>query len=452
MVRVVVKFGGGSIRSVKSIRKVAEIIRSTPEAEVIVVSAFAGVTNMLSELFVLGGYDRQALIDKILCFHEQISSDLCVPFFSSFFRNRIRSCLVNQKISPKQKADILSVGEDMSQAILANFFVKEGIYTETLCARTFIITDSSYERASPDLYAMRKQWSKRKTSPGVRYLIQGFLGATKLGETTLLGRGGSDYTAALVAEMINADEVRLYKDVAGVYSIDPVYSDRAEVLSRLSFQEMEILSQKGAKVVYPPTLLPCMRANIPIRVLSTFDEEPTKLLNKGTLISYEEGLLRSPESLLDSRIKAVAIRTQQVLVFINLRRLEDMLKVRSFLRALSQKYSLDYVQHGDKTYVVMLEDVWFERLSKKIKMLRKLESFADLNIIKNVSALSLVGRGLSNLDYLQNAVQKLLQDLVPVVIFYKVGDSALTVVVEGNEAYASASLLHNELVGEAFLV
>ncbi|WP_213357545.1 aspartate kinase [Chlamydiifrater phoenicopteri] len=453
MSRVVVKFGGGSIRSVKSIRKVAEIIRGTPEAEVIVVSAFAGVTNMLSDLFVLSNKDRRLLLDKILLLHEQIASELRVPFFSNFFRNKIRDNLFcDGGVHPRKKAEVLSVGEDMSQAILANFFIKMGICTETLCARTLIITDAKYEKASPDLYAMRRLWSKRKSLPGVHYLIQGFLGATEHGETTLLGRGGSDYTAALVAEMIKADEVRLYKDVAGVYSVDPGYSSRAEVLSRLSFQEMEALSHRGAKVVYPPTLLPCMRANIPIRVLSTFDEDPTELLNKGTLISYEKGCLSSSTDTFDSRIRALAIRTRLVIVFIHLKKHEDKFKVHNFLETLSQKCFLDYMQHDDKSYAVVLEEIWFNRFCSRHRVFQKLASFADLNIIKNVSTLSLVGRGLSNLDYLSDAVRKLLQNVVSVVVLYQVGDTAFTVVVGDDEAFLTASLLHDELVRETSLV
>jgi aspartate kinase len=172
---------------------------------------------------------------------------------------------------------ILALGEDLSSLIIHSYLVSQGIKITWLNVRDYIITDDTFGKGVPDLNAIL---DRAKNLPNGLCITQGFIGSTVDGRTTTLGRGGSDYSAALLAEAIRSDELLIYTDVQGVYTQDPNLVSDAQLLPKLSFQKMAEMANFGAKVLHPATLGPCVRANIPIRVLSTF--EPSKL---GTYIN-----------------------------------------------------------------------------------------------------------------------------------------------------------------------
>ncbi|WP_237392193.1 aspartate kinase, partial [Francisella tularensis] len=168
-------------------------------------------------------------------------------------------------------------------------------------ARTVILTDGEYSCATPDIPRMRENWHALNFRSDVCYITQGFIGANAAGETTLLGRGGSDYSGALIAEMSHAKEVRIYTDVNGIYTMDPRIIEDAQLIPELSFEEMQNLATFGAKILYPPMLSPCVRSGIPIFVTSTFD------LSKGGTWIYAMDKIMSHEP----RVKALSLRQHQ---------------------------------------------------------------------------------------------------------------------------------------------
>lgn len=277
--QVVYKFGGTSIGSVAGFLRIRDIIYQN-NPQFVVISALAEVTDLL-ETFCESSSPcvRDRTIQTIVDKHASVIAELCLEVSIHGWIEKLRTYR-DRALTDAMKADILSVGEDLSAYLLQQFCHCEAFPVCCLEARNVIITDDHYCQATPLFQEMNSKWAERQLSPQVSYIMQGFVGSNLRGETTVLGRGGSDYSAGLLGELIAAQEVRLYTDVQGVYTTDPKRFPKATPLVSLTFEEMYQLAIGGAKVVYPPMLAPCKRAEIPIFVTSTFDHE-----ERGTWIS-----------------------------------------------------------------------------------------------------------------------------------------------------------------------
>lgn len=277
---VVYKFGGTSVGSVVGFLRIREIIlRDRPQ--LIVISALSGVTDLL-EIFcnTTSVLEKEKIIQKIIERHHLIIDGLRLTVSISPWIRKLRMYADQSLLSDEMRADILSVGEDMAVCLLQHFCHHKEYPVLALEAREMIKTDNQYCRANPLLEEISSQWSQVQLSEQASYIMQGFIGSNLRSQTTILGRGGSDYSAALLAEAVQAKEVRIYTDVQGVYTKDPNRFSEAKPVAFLTFKEMYHLAIcGGAKVVYPLMLAPCMRAEIPIFVTSTFDPE-----EKGTWI------------------------------------------------------------------------------------------------------------------------------------------------------------------------
>lgn len=277
--QVVYKFGGTSIGSAAGFLRIREIIYNH-HPQVVVVSALAQVTDLLEEFCSTKSlYERRSCIQAIINKHEAIIRELKLRVSIQDKIQKLFFYIKERDFSDAVKADILSVGEDLSAYLLQQFCHSKDFPVSCLEARDVIITDNQYMRAVPLFQEMKTRWKTREISKHVCYVMQGFVGATSQKETTILGRGGSDYSAAMLGELLSAQEVRIYTDVSGVYTEDPKKFPKAQHLVCVSFEEMYQRATEGAKVIYPLMLDPCKRAEIPIFVTSTFDLE-----EKGTWI------------------------------------------------------------------------------------------------------------------------------------------------------------------------
>lgn len=282
----VYKFGGTSVGSVAGFLRIREILwRDAPQF--VVVSALSGVTDLLEAFCsAQAGKEREGIIDKLIEKHEVIIYALHLAVSLQPWVLKLQRYASISRLSQDMQADILSLGEDIAVYLLQQFCHRDSFPVLLLEARHLIKTDHQYCQATPLLEEIRVQWQRMNLSPHVCYIMQGFVGSNSCGQTTILGRGGSDYSAALLAEVVQAKEVRIYTDVQGVYTMDPNCFSDAQPISFLTFKDMYRLAVCGAKVVNPLMIGPCMRAGIPIFVTSTFDVE-----ERGTWIfSFSEGL------------------------------------------------------------------------------------------------------------------------------------------------------------------
>ncbi len=286
---LVLKFGGTSMRDAERIQRVASIVaaeaRRNPGAVAVVVSAMSGVTDDLVRAAELATRDlamAQELASRLAERHRQALAAIAPAGSEPAIEagqaaalgelvETLRGISLLDECSPRTRDRVLSFGERLSAPLLAASLRHDGLEAEDADARALIRTDSRFGNAQVDQAAtgelLRAHFASRR---GIQ-VITGFIASSQRGETTTIGRGGSDLTAALVGAALDASEIQIWTDVDGVMSADPRLVPEAFSLPVLSFEELLEMSHFGAKVVFPPTLLPARQAGIPLSIRNTLN-------------------------------------------------------------------------------------------------------------------------------------------------------------------------------------
>jgi len=267
----------------------AELVSAAEEPVVVVVSAMGGTTDQLLEAGAHAEAGRWApvaeLVEAIRLRHREVWDDPEVDVRCEELASLLRGICLVREISPRSRALLVSFGERLSAPIAARFLGDCGLAAVAIDAREIIVTNARHDDAAVDEEATRTGVAERLLpllNDAVVPVVTGFIAATPDGVTTTLGRGGSDYTAALLGGLMGAREVWIWTDVDGILTADPRLVTEARTLPAVSFREAAEMSYFGARVLHPRTMLPCMAAGVPIRIRSTF--EPSA---PGTLVSED---------------------------------------------------------------------------------------------------------------------------------------------------------------------
>jgi bifunctional aspartokinase / homoserine dehydrogenase 1 len=286
----VLKFGGTSVGSPERIRVVKKIIESQKSPCVTVVSAFQGVTDELkhtSELASARNDEYKAHLEKLIQKHIDFTNHLLtkdkqgkviegIKINFDYLKETLKGIYLLRELSNHSLDQVLGVGEILSSLIISNV-IDESLLIDS---RNLIKTDSNFGFATVDFALSDSLIQKSITETGKHIILPGFIASNNRNETTTLGRGGSDYTAAIIAAALNAEVLEIWTDVDGFMTADPKKVEKAYAIDNLTYSEAIELSHFGAKVIYTPTLRPVYKKNIPILVLNTFNP-----VSKGTLIS-----------------------------------------------------------------------------------------------------------------------------------------------------------------------
>jgi aspartokinase/homoserine dehydrogenase 1 len=320
---IVMKFGGTSVQDANAMRRVLSIVKSRlAEHPLVVVSALSGVTDALIHCAEISHLGReQAAVEKfeseVVLPHQRLIQELIqepqrreplVKTMEGNFqevRMLIHALSILGELTSRSLDAIASYGERFSSLILTAVLQQQGIDAHWIDARSFIITDDQHTRANP-LMDVSLEKARQIISPVIDQhevlITQGFVGSNRNGQTTTLGRGGSDYSATVMGALLDAKEIEIWTDVPGVMTADPRVVPEARTISELSYTEAAELSYFGAKVLHPKTIWPAVEKRIPIRILDTFHPEKS-----GTMI------MENPRSN-DHPVKAVtSIRNLSIL-------------------------------------------------------------------------------------------------------------------------------------------
>jgi aspartate kinase len=301
---LVMKFGGTSVGSADAIRRTASLIvegRRAWPGVVAVASAMSGVTDLLlrgAHSAVAGDPDEYREVGRtIRTLHDQAIAELFgesdearwlsaeIDRHVSRYEALCRAVLVLGELTPRALDTMSSMGEQMSIRILAAYLRRIGQPAEAVDATELIVTDDNFQSAAP-LMDETRRLSQARLAPlldqGTVPVVTGFMGATRSGLTTTLGRGGSDYSAAILGQAVQAQEVWIWTDVDGVMTADPRLVTDAQTIAALSYREVGELAYYGAKVLHPKTIRPVIEESIPLRIKNTFKPE-----GDGTLILRE---------------------------------------------------------------------------------------------------------------------------------------------------------------------
>lgn len=405
--KVVSKFGGTSMADASCMLRSAEVAHQR-QSGMVVVSAASGTTNQLIELGQKSEKGQwpevEELLQAIQNRHFKIAEELNVSSSSLELLKSLleemsslaRGIYLLRDCSLKAHDTLMSLGERLSSVLfveaLQTVKVKSNSSEKVVWvdAREIIKTDEQFGKAKPLMEALEKNSQEKIPFQNSQvYVTQGFIGSTLEGHTTTLGRGGSDYSAALFAYGMNADTLEIWTDVPGIATTDPRLFAGAKSLEEISFQEASELATFGAKVLHPATLTPAMKKNIPTFVGSSFDSH-----QKGTWVRREVETY--------PLVRALALRKNQVLVTLST---PAMLHTHGFLFQIfkvfnDHKVSIDAITTSEISVAMTLDD---SALLNK-KLIQELSQFADVQVEGKLSLISLIG---NNINHTPGLAQKI---------------------------------------------
>lgn len=292
----VLKFGGTSVANAENIRKVVGIVTDADKKDktIVIVSALGGVTDLLLSASSLAAEGDESYKEKLAVVEqrhlEAVKQLIPVAQQSQLLSLVKKSCneiedicsgiFLLRELTPRSKDRIGSYGEWLSSRIIAATIQSMGVDVVWKDSRELIVTNSNFTAAEVDFATTSENIRQFFASADHHlFLLPGFIAADKKGITTTLGRGGSDYTAAILAAALNASNLEIWTDVSGMMTADPRLTANARIIPHISYQEAMELSHFGAKVIYPPTIQPVMSKGIPVRIKNTFAPQ-----DEGTLI------------------------------------------------------------------------------------------------------------------------------------------------------------------------
>ncbi len=294
----VLKFGGSSVANAGNINKTIEVVRKAHEKDrtIVVVSALGGMTDTLLQCGIAAASGDESYRDSLTLIEQRHLNTVrqLIPLASQSgilsmvkkicneLEDIFKGIYLLRELSPRTKDCVLSFGEVLSSRILSAGLNAQAVKNNWQDSRALIVTDSRFGHAQVDFRATKKRMIEFfQSSDAGLLIVPGFIAADALGITTTLGRGGSDYTAAIFGSALGCSSIEIWTDVSGMMTADPRLVSNARVISNISYQEAMELSHFGAKVIYPPTLQPLMSKGIPVRVKNTFSpEDPGTLIEK----------------------------------------------------------------------------------------------------------------------------------------------------------------------------
>ena len=285
---IVMKFGGTSVQDAKAIERAAAIVKErVPQKPVVVVSAMAKVTDQLLAMArAAGAGDRKTALKLCRALQERhydtagelLGTALFTEFHSDLgtdfeaLDELLRGISAVGELTPRTTDHVAAYGEMLSSKIVTAAFSAQGMASAHVDSRQCLVTDNQHTRAVP-LFEETNERLRTKVQPhldaGRVPVMGGFIGATKAGVTTTIGRGGSDYSGAIVGAGLNADRIEIWTDVDGMMTTDPHLCPDARRIKVISFEEAAELAYFGAKVLHPATVLPAVQKNIPVYILNS---------------------------------------------------------------------------------------------------------------------------------------------------------------------------------------
>jgi aspartate kinase len=445
---IVAKFGGTSVADAAAVSRVIEIVRARrADQPVVVVSALAKVTDALLALPQQAETAEavDAAITALVHRHEQIGTALPgaaaaleeIHSDAAELRRELQAGL-GRGVSPAELDAIAGRGELWSSRLVAAALDGAGLDAAWVDIRPIMITDGRFTRAMPYVQVVNKRARdclRPLAEAGRIPVTQGFIGATATGVPTTLGRGGSDFTAALLGAALEANRVEIWTDVDGLMTADPRIVSSARTLRAASYEEAAELATFGAKILHPATALPLVRAGIPIVILNSRRPEGT-----GTTIGPESVV----ERVGDSPIRSIS--SKQGITVINIRA-PRMLGAYGFLRTLFEIFErhetvVDVLASGEVSVSLTIED-----RSRLDSLVRDLGDLGEVWIEERRAIVAIVGIGLRNTPGLAARVFNAVWPANVEVISQGSSSINMTFVVREEDGPDVVRRLHHEFFG-----
>ncbi len=439
----VLKFGGTSVGSVESIRNVKNILASREGKKVLVLSAMAGVTNKLVEITeLIKAEDHSAIANIITELKEKhentIDSLINEPELNIQAKNFVSSVLNNLKevcksnYSERVYAEVVTTGETMLTYIFSTFLTNSEIQNNFLDAKEFMQV-SNLENPDTNLVGKLFQKSIENLEASDIYITQGFVRLDAQNSISTLKRGGSDYSATILAAAVEAEEVQIWTDIDGFHNNDPRYVENTHAIAELSFEEASELAYFGAKILHPQTISPVIKKQIPLFLKNTFTPDLP-----GTRISAE----------IHSRgLKAISAKDGITAIKIQSNR---MLMAHGFLKKIFEvfdKYetAIDMITTSEIAISLTIDD---DRNLNEI--LEELNDYGEITVEKEHSIICIVGEGLIE-DKSTSRLFELLNDISVRMISYGGSNNNISLLVDTKNKVQTLQGLNRKLFEERIM-
>lgn len=444
---IVSKFGGTSMGDADCMKRSAELAL-TQNSKLVVVSATSGTTNDLIELAKTAEKstweNAQLILTKIKVKHLKIARDLemspeKIDNLNQLFEeleSMSRGVHLLKDCSLKALDSIQSIGERLSSLLFVEAMAMKKKSATWLDARDVLITDNQFSKARPLTSEIKKRCVEKLSAikhSDIVYVTQGFIGKTIEGMTTTLGRGGSDYSAAILAEAIEADILEIWTDVAGIATTDPRICSDARAISEISFKEASELATFGAKILHPATLLPAIRSHIPVFVGSSFHPK-----DGGTWVRKDVD--ETP------LVRAMALRKKQILVTLST---PEMLYSHGFLYQIfkvfnDHKVSVDAITTSEISVSLTLDDSTL--LNRELII--DLEKFADVQVEENLALISLIGNNINHTAGLAKKIFESIPDINVRMICLGASKHNFCFMISEDQGNEVINRLHSTFIGK----
>ena len=441
----IVKFGGKSLANGEGLNRVLKIIsekKANDEKIAVVVSARGNSTNLLEQILeaAKNKEDYKEVFESFKNYQNVADSNIDFSEEYDFLNEIFNGVNLLSDYSQKIKDKVLAVGEVLSAKLVVDLLNNRGIKSNYVDARKLIKTDNSFGEAIP-LQELSKENVKRffnKNDVDIQ-VITGFIASNIDGETTTLGRNGSNYTASLFANYLDADELENYTHVNGIYTANPDLVKNAQKIEELTFQEANELANFGANILHAKTIIPLVEKNIPLRLLNTFDAK-----NKGTLIKSQAS---------SKGIRSVTVQNSVSLVNLEGRGLLGRVGIdaRIFTALGRENINVSIISQGSSErgigFIVESVD------AKKAKEILEKEFATDLKtkdvnriyIKDKLSVVSIIGQNLSNFHRSYDAIIK--NRIKPILINNTVTGDNICLVLEDKDLHKAVNVIHGQIFG-----
>lgn len=436
---IVMKFGGTSVADAAAFENVARIVSAERAASpIVVVSAMGGVTD---ELLAATPESVGPIFSRHLTTAGQLLQGSESEHFAEFVKRAetdVRE-LMHAKNTSNHKFiqdAVVSFGEILSSTLTAAVLNQRGVKARRVDARRCIVTDEEHTCAAPligETFARTENELRPLVKNGVVPVLGGFIAATLQGVPTTLGRGGSDYTAALIGAALHVDEIQIWTDVTGVLTADPRVVPNAQTIDRLSYSEAAELAYFGAKVLHPKTIQPAIENSIPVRICNS-------------RMPQERGTLVGPQSETSPRtIKAIAHKTGVTIVQITSAR---MLGAFGFLRALFEVFErhrtvVDVVTTSEVSVSLSLDDA-----NALPAIVEELQQLGTVGIEKGRAIICVVGEGLRGTPGIAGRVFGTISDINVSLISQGASSVNFTFVIGEERINEAVIRLHDQFFGQ----
>ena len=441
----VAKFGGTSVANFAAMQNCANIVKNNSNTKVVVVSASAGVTNLLVDIAHTAMTTEQilskvaqvgdiqfAILNALNEPHEV--QDKLMELLDSLKDLATHEELLHR---PDLKDALLSHGERLSSLLFTAVLKQNGLAANNFDVRKVLLTDSEFGQAAPQLVEIKKA-AQALMLPELNKSVlvtQGFIGSDAQNNTTTLGRGGSDFTAALLAEALDAETCEIWTDVIGVYTTDPRITSAAKPLPELSFEEAAEMATFGAKVLHPATMEPALRQNIKVFVGSSKEPELG-----GTWI------VRDCKS--EPAYRAITRRKDQVMVTV---KTPKMMFAQGFLQKVftiiaQHKLSVDLVTTSEISVSFTLDNPpnsVLQRLNRET--IEELSQFCDVVVEENYDLVTVVGNNMHSAAGVSSKIFSAISDYNLRLICYGANPHNMSFLVGNNDSTNVVKVLHQAL-------